>query len=196
MKIRKIKAGLSDSVTMFKDKNFRPFARPFLVLLFAAIIIVSLHKGTSSQIAEMKKKAEAQAVELENREEYLRNRSKYVKLIEELPSNEQKDVWHRTQIVTIREQASLDERALVNGNETKVVDGVFTISTVPITAELTYEQLGKVVEIIENYPSFLRISDLKVARKPGELEKLSVTFNTNTIFVQDKDFPNLKGGKK
>ena len=200
MTISKLKTGLTDTISVLRDRNYAPFGRPLLLLIVAVSLAWLLHKGTSTQIAEMKKKSEAQAAELENREEYLRNKSKYMRLAEVLPPNTEKEVWHKLQLVSIREQLGLTERELSGGNEVRNTEGVFTISTIPIKAELTFDQLGRVLETIENYPSFLRVSDLKVSRKQGELketsEKLSVSFNTNTVFVQDKDFPDLKGGKQ
>ena len=192
MKKNKITAGFSDVVSLVKEKNFKPFTRPLLVLLLAIAGVYFLHQSTSSQIADMKKKADAQAAEVENREEYLKNKAKYVKLIEMLPPNDQKEVWHQSQLISIKQQLELQDRAFIHKNETKKTEGVFTI---PVEAEVTFEQLGKILETIENYPTFLRVSDLKINRKQGELEKLFVTFNTNTIFIQDKDFPDLKGGK-
>lgn len=196
MRISDIKAGLTDASTMIKDRNFKPFLRPLLVLSIVIVIAWFLHEGTSSQITDMRRKAEAQAAEDENREEYLKNKSKYSKLIEELPPNTEKAFWHPSQIISIREQVGLSEKDLLNGNEAQKTEGVFTISTIPIKGELTFDQIGRVIEAIENNPSFMRVSDLKISRKQGELEKLSVTFNTNTLFIQDKDFPSLVGGKK
>ncbi len=196
MKISDLKNGMSDAVSMMRDNNFRPFLRPLLVLIVVMVAAWFLHKGTASQISDMRKKADAQAAEAENREEFLKNKSKYTKLIEQLPPNSQKSLWHPSQIISIKEKLGLSGGALTNGNEVQTTDGVFTISSIPIKGELTYEQIGRLLEAIENNPSFMRISNLKISRKPGELEKLLVTFNTNTVFVQDKDFPTLVGGKK
>ena len=196
MKISDLKAGMTDAATMLKDKNLNPFSRPLLVLIAVIAIAWFLHQGTSAQIADMRRKSEAQAAEVENREEYLKLKSKYVKLIEELPPNTQKSFWHPAQIISIREKLRLPEGELLNGNEIQTAEGVFTISTIPMRGELTFDQIGRVLEAIENNPSFLRISDLKISRKQGELGKLDVTFNVNTIFVEDKDFPTLVGGKK
>ncbi|MBO4707317.1 MAG: hypothetical protein J5594_02000 [Elusimicrobiaceae bacterium] len=195
-KLKELKHGMSDIVSMVRDRNFQPFLRPLLILIVIMIAAWFLHKGTSKQISDMRKKAEAQAAEADNREEFLRNKSKYAKLIEELPSNTQKSLWHASQLISIKERLELPNGALSNGNEVQTTEGVFTISSIPVKGDLTFEQLGRVLEAIENNPVFLRVSDLKVNRKPGELEKLSVTFNTNTVFVQDKDFPSFIGGKK
>ena len=196
IKISDLKAGITDAATMVKDRNFKPFLRPLLVLSIIIVIAWFLHEGTSSQITDMRRKAEAQAAEVENREEYLKNKNKYSKLVEELPPNTQKSFWHPSQIISIRDQVGLTERDLANGNEKQTTEGVFTISTIPIKGELTFEQIGRVIEAIENNPSFMRVSDLKISRKQGELEKLTVTFNTNTLFIDDKDFPSFVGGKK
>lgn len=196
MKISDLKTGITDVSTMIKDRNFKPFLRPLLMLSIVVVIAWFLHEGTSSQITDMRRKAEAQAAEIENREEYLKNKNRYSSLVEVLPPNTQKDFWHPSQIISIREKVGLTEKELVNGNEKQTAEGVFTISTVPIQGELTFDQIGRLIEAIENNPSFMRVSDLKINRKQGELEKLNVTFNTNTIFIQDKDFPSLVGGKK
>ena len=195
MKISDLKLGMNDASTMIKDRNFKPFLRPFLVMIVIVIIAWFLHEGTSAQIIDMKRKAEAQAAEVENREDYLKNKSKYSKLAEELPPNTQKAFWHPSQIISIREQLKLPEGALLNGNEVQTTEGAFTISSIPIKGELTFEQLGRVLEAIENNPSFMRISNLRVSRKSGELDKLTVSFDSNTVFIQDKDFPTIIGGK-
>ena len=195
MNINDLKIGMTDAYTMMKDGNYKPFLRPFIVLLVVVAIAWFLHQGTSAQIVDMRKKAEAQTAEAENREDYIRNKSKYSKLAEELPPNTQKSFWHPSQIISIKEQLKLPEGSLLNGNEVQTTDGPFTLSTIPVKGELTFEQIGHVLEAIENSPSFMRISNLRISRKQGELDKLIVTFNSNTIFIQDKDFPNIIGGK-
>ncbi len=196
MKIEDIKTGMTDASTMIKDRNFKPFLRPFVVLLVVVIVAWSLYKGTSDQIIGMKKKAEAQAVEVENREDYLKSKAKYKKLTEELPPNTQKSFWHQTELISIMEKVGLPKDSWSKGNEIQNSDGVFTISTIPVKGDITFDQLGRLMETIENSPTFMRVSDLRISRKQGETtEKLNVTFNTNTVFIQDKDFPTFVGGK-
>ena len=195
MKIKDLQAGMHDAVGMIRDRNLKPFVRPFLVLVVVVVIAWFLHQGTSTQIKDMQRKADAQAAEAENREDFLKNKSKYFRLAEELPPNNKKSLWHVSQIISIKEQVGLMDQNLSNGNETQNTEGVFTISSVPIRGELTFEQIGRLIEAIENSPVFMRISNLRISRKPGELEKLSVAFNSNTVFVEDKDFPSLIGGK-
>ena len=191
------KNGIHDASAMIKDRNFKPFLRPLLVLIVVVIIAWFLHQGTSAQIVDMKRKAEAQAAELENREDFLKNKSKYIRLVEELPPNTQKSRWHASQIISIRDELKLSPAILSNGNETQTTEGAFTISSIPIKGELTFEQIGRVIEAIENNPVFMRVSNLRISRnsKSAESEQLSVSFNSNTVFIQDKDFPNLVGGK-
>jgi len=194
MKLNKITTGFTDAMTMLKENNVKPFLRPFAVLVLTLIGAWVLHDNISAKISEMKRKYEAQAAEVENREDYLKNKAKYIKLIEILPPSTDKETWHTSQYITILEKLKL--KGLVTySNEVKVKDGVFTMSTIPIRGEISFEQLGKLIEAIENYPRYLHISDLRVIRKEGELDKLSVTFNSNTIFIDDPDFPALKGGK-
>lgn len=194
MKLNTITTGFTDATTMLRENNIKPFLRPLVVLVLAILAAWWLHDKVSERIADMRRKFDAQAAEVENREEYLKNKSKYTKLIEELPPNTDKETWHTSQLISIIDKLQLKD-VVTYGNETKLTEGVFTMSTIPIKGEISFEQLGKLLEAIENYPSFLRISDLKVIRKEGELDKLSVTFNSNTIYIQDPDFPALKGGK-
>ena len=194
MKLNTITTGFTDAMTMLRENNAKPFVRPLFVLILAVAAAWVLHDKTSDRISEMRRKFEAQAAEVENREDYLKNKTRYIKLIEELPPNDKKELWHQTQLISIIDQVKL-KGSVTYENETKNVDGVFTMSTIPMKGEITFEQLGQLLEAIENYPSFLRISNLKINRKQGELEKLSVSFNSNTIFIDDPDFPTLKGGK-
>ena len=194
MKLNKITTGFTDAMTMLRENNIGPFLRPLVIIILAFAAAYVLHDKTSDKISDMRRRFDAQAAEVENREDYLKNKAKYTKLIEELPPNTEKELWHQTQLISIIDKLELNDN--VNyGNENKSTEGVFTISTIPIKGEVTFEQLGKLLEAIENYPSFLRISDLKVIRKQGELDKLSIAFNSNTVYIQDPDFPTLKGGK-
>ena len=194
MKLNTITTGFTDAMTMLRENNMRPFVRPILVLLIAVVAAWFLHDKTSEKISDMRRKFEAQAAEVENREEYLKNKLKYTNLIAELPPNKEQELWHQSQLISIIDKLELKD-SVSYSNETKNKNGVFTMSTIPVKGEITFEQLGKLLEAIENYPSFLRISDLKIIRKEGELDKLAVTFNSNTIFIQDPDFPTLTGGK-
>lgn len=195
MKLKKITTGFTDSMTMLRENNVRPFLRPLLVIIIAFIAAWFLHDKTSEKISDMRRKFEAQAAEVENREDYLKNKVKYTNLIAELPPNKEQELWHQTQLISIIDRLELKD-SVTYGNETKNKSGVFTMSTIPVKGEISFEQLGKLLEAIENYPTFLRISDLKVIRKEGELDKLSVNFNSNTVFIQDPDFPTLTGGKQ
>lgn len=192
--IEQLKSGLMDIQVMIRDGNLKPFLRPLLLGVIVFVLVWFLNKGTLSRLAEMRRKTDAQKAEIENEADYTRYKASYKRMLSTLPPFAQKEEWLLTQLYAIADKLHIRE-SMVLRKPNKEEDGIFFLYAVPVDVEVTYEQLGHLVEMIENSSTFMRISDLNIQRAEGTLGKLRTSFIVNTIFVNDPDFTDNKGAQ-
>ncbi|MBQ4493947.1 MAG: hypothetical protein II972_05055, partial [Elusimicrobiaceae bacterium] len=74
--------------------------------------------------------------------------------------------------------------------------GIFEISTATITGDLTYNQVGNLVEKIENNPQFLRVHKLSLNRQENALGKIAVKIDVYTAFLEEHKVVSKNTGRK
>lgn len=178
-----IKDGLNDIKNMIFEQNYRPFIRPAVAVLVFGILVSILNNRATTNVLEVQRKVDAQRAEVENEVEYKNAKATYEKLLKELPPFEKKNEWLLSQMISIFSKLNIE--ATRTGKHVLAEDGIFTLSSVNVEAEVSYDQLGKVVEAIESNPNFMRISDLTVSRADGSLGKIQVSMKIHTVFVEE-----------
>lgn len=176
-----IKDGLTDVKNMLMEGNYKPFINPLICVVVVGILVYFLNGSAVEKVNSEKKKIEALRAESDNIAEYKSSKELYEKLLPQLPPLEKKDEWLLVQVASIFPKSGA-EVSKTGRNELET-EGDITLSSVNLEALMNYEQLGKLVETIENYPQFLRISELNITRPEGDLGKIRVTMRLSTIFV-------------
>lgn len=188
-----IRDGINDVKNMLMEGNYKPFLNPLICVVAVAILVSFLNKSAVRKVSDEKKKIEALVAESDNIAEYKASKELYENLVPKLPPLEKKDEWLLTQIISLYNKIGA-EMSKTGRNELET-EGDITLSSVNVEALMDYTQLGKLVEAIENYPQFLRISEISITRPEGDLGKIRVLMRINTIFVPAKSLSSSEGEK-
>lgn len=178
-----VKESINDIRVLIQERNFKPFWRPILLIVIICGLIVYLNNVSAKKVSNIKTKIEAQRAELDNEKEYKSTKTKYQKLLANLPPSNQKNEWILLQLGAIINQLGLDKTLKYSKSGTGSY-GVFEVSSAKINGLLTYSELGRLVETIENNPQFLRISNMNLSRS-SSLGKISVQIEVYTAFLPE-----------
>lgn len=178
-----MKEGLNDVQDMFSAGNYAPFIRPLVLLLIVFIGVYYINGMARSKVLEAQRKVDAKKAEAENAREYKESKALYESLIKALPDYSKKDEWLLSQMLTFFNKIGVEPSR--TGKHMLNEDVNFLHSSVAIDLELTYEQLGKLVEMIENNEQFMRLSMLDISRADGALGRLNVQLRVHTLFLKD-----------
>lgn len=180
-----IKEGLSDVQNMLFEKNWNPFIRPLVLLLIVFVGVWYINGVANSKVLEAQRKVDAKKAEAESAKEYEDSKALYDQLVKQLPDYSKKDEWLLSQMLSFFNKVGVEPSR--TGKHMLDEDGDFTHSSVTFDFELTYEQLGKLIEMVENNEQFMRLSNLTVSRAEGALGRLQAGFRVHTLFLKSKD---------
>lgn len=179
-----LKDGIDNIKNMLYEKNYMPFLRPIIAVVIVFGIIYYFNGIAQSKVVETQRKVDAKKAESDSAREYQESKALYEKLLTQLPNYEKKDEWLLSQLLIFYNKIGVEPTR--TGKHILDEEGDFTHSSVIVDLELTYEQLGKLIEMIENNPEFMRISSLGIKRAEGSLGRLKVTIKIHTLFLKDK----------
>lgn len=180
-----IKDGLADVQNMMFEKNWKPFVRPLILLLIVFAGVWYINGAANSKVLEAQRKVDAKKVEAESAMEYEESKALYEDLIKQLPDYSKKDEWLLSRMLSFFGKIGVEPSR--TGKHILNEDGDFTHSSVTFDLELTYEQLGKLIEMVENSEQFMRLSNLTVSRAEGSLGRLQAGFRVHTLFLKNKE---------
>ena len=182
--VNSIKEDIENIKVLIQDRNWKPFWRPALIIFLVFISFHFLNNSAKDKVSVIKKKIEAQQAEIDNEKIYKTSKAKYQDLLSQLPPAGQKNEWILLQLEAITNRLQLrDNLRYIKADNTSY--GIFEISTAIITGDLTYNQLGRLVESIENNPQFLRINKLTLNRQENSLGKIAIRIEVYTAFLEE-----------
>ncbi len=193
--IDKIKEDAKNLQVLIEERNPGPFWRPLLLILVIGFVIYYFNNNAKNTVEVINKKIEAQKVEAENERYYRAGKTRYQNLLAQLPPAGQKNEWILLQIEAIANKLNLKDSIKYNKGS-NLPYGILEISTAVITGELTYSQVGRLVESIENNPQFLRINKLSLDRKDTSLGKISIKIEVYTAFLEEHKMVGKVADKK
>ncbi len=182
--ITKIKDDIKNLQILIEERDFKPFIRPVVIILIVFLVANYFNNKATETVSSIKKRIEAQQVEAENERDYKAGKTKYQNLLAKLPPATQKNEWILLQIEAIVNKLNLRD-SVKYSKGANLPYGILEISTAVITGNLTYSQVGRLVESIENNPQFLRINKLNLDRKDAALGKINVRIEVYTAFLEE-----------
>lgn len=182
--ISKIKEDIKNFQVLIEERNFKPFIRPAIIILVVFLVVNYFNNRATETVAGIKKRIEAQQVEAENERDYKAAKTRYQNFLAKLPPASQKNEWILLQIEAIVNKLNLRD-SVKYSKGSNLPYGILEISTAVITGNLTYSQVGRLVESIENNPQFLRINKLNLDRKDASLGKISARIEVYTAFLEE-----------
>ena len=193
--ISKIRQDIKNFQVLIEERNWKPFLRPALIVLVVFLVVNFFNGKAKDTVANIKKKIEAQKVEAENERDYKAGKTRYQNLLAKLPPAGQKNEWILLQIEAIINKLNLRD-SVKYSKGANLPYGILEISTAVITGNLTYSQVGRLVESIENNPQFLRINKLTLDRKDSSLGKISVRIEVYTAFLEEHKMVGNKSSSR
>jgi len=128
----------------------------------------------------------------------LSNKEKLLKLEPRFPDMEAKNDWLLRQIVAVSRDSGITPKLGSEQSEDTSNSG-YTVVSIPMSATLTYHQLGQLLANIENREEYLKVSEFSLVKNTENLGENEVTMKINTIFPKEKIakslFKNAKGGR-
>ena len=193
--INKIKEDIYNIGVLIQDRNYKPFLRPALIILLVFFIVYLLNNNAKENVRIIQKKIEAQQAESDNEREYKAGKTRYQNLLAQLPPANQKSEWILLQLEAISKKLELKDSVKYSKGATSTY-GILEISMATMTGSLTYNQIGRLVESIENNPQFLRINKLSLERQDSALGKILVKIEVYTAFLEEHKVVDSASRKK
>lgn len=193
--VNKIKEDINNIKVLIQDRNFKPFWRPAFLIVLVGLLVYYLSNNAKDKVAIIQKKIEAQQAESDNEKDYKTSKIKYQNLLSQLPPAGQKNEWILLQLEAISNRLQLKD-SIKYSKGTNSSYGIFEISSATITGDLTYNQLGRLVETIENNPQFLRINSMSLNRQENALGKISVKIEVYTAFLEEHKVVSKTAGRR
>ena len=178
-----VKDSINDIRVLIQERNFKPFWRPVVLLIFIIALVFYLNDVSTKKVNNIKAKIDAQKAELDNEKDYKNTKAKYQTLLANLPPASQKNEWILLQLGAILNQLGIDKNVKYFKTGTGSY-GVFEISSARIQGLLTYSEVGRLVETIENNPQFMRISNISLSRS-SSLGKIAAQIEVYTAFLDE-----------
>ena len=145
--INKVKEDINNIKVLIQDRNFKPFWRPAFLIILVGLLVYYISNNAKDKVAIIQKKIEAQQAEADNEKDYKTSKIRYQNLLSQLPPAGQKNEWILLQLEAISNRLQLKDNIRYSKG-TNSSYGIFEISTATITGDLTYNQLGRLVETI------------------------------------------------
>lgn len=197
------KQGFKDILAILQEGKFQLAVKQVIVLAVAFLLMVMGSRKMEEQTKSVRQQIESIRVQQSSEQEYLTNKRKLLSLEPQFPEVASKDTWLLSQLLNIFENV---DDVKVNTNDPQVENATnpnYTLISKKITFPMKFLPFGKLLADIENRDSYLRISELTIAKStdPNEMEYNMITMVFNTAFPKEKLAPVLfkdynKGGTK
>lgn len=190
-----LKEDIKNLQILFEERDFKPFLRPIIVILGVFLVVQFFNNNAKEKVNTIKKRIEAQQAEAENERDYKDGKIRYQNLLAQLPPADRKNEWILLQVEAIANKLNIKD-SIKYSKGANLNYGIMEISTAVITGELTYSQVGRLVESIENNPQFLRINKLSLDRKGSSLGKITIRIEIYTAFLEEHKMVETLSGRK
>jgi hypothetical protein len=164
------------------NKKYGLLARPLIALALAFAAVHFINGFTEAKYVVIRQKIEAQKTEAEVSAKYLKSKGVFEKFKKELPPLADKDLWLFSYITSVLK--NLNIKGVIGKQEIRN-NGIFTIASLSVEANIKYDQLGRITEALENGEYYVRISDLLAVKNPATTDGIKVSLKLNTLFVNE-----------
>ncbi len=196
--LESIKKGLNDIKTVMEEGNFKLFLKQAVVIIIVFLGFRYCNQSLQQKDSQIHGQIDAVQTQQRSEKEYLSNKEKLLKLEPRFPDMEAKNDWLLRQIVAVSRDSGITPKLGSEQSEDTSNSG-YTVVSIPMSATLTYHQLGQLLANIENREEYLKVSEFSLVKNTENLGENEVTMKINTIFPKEKIakslFKNAKGGR-
>ena len=179
-----VKETTDNIIVIYSEKGLAPFKRP---LMIAAASLLALYLMVYSPISEKLNRYIGDERNMKAVTQYAGDyenaRTRVAGYQRKLPPTRDKDDWINRLITDTASNAGVSVDSLGAQRETEV--GGYLLVFREVTAVTTYGVFGKWLAEIENYPVFLRITEMTLHRDENTQGAVKVTFTLCTAFPRE-----------
>ncbi len=196
--LESIKKGLNDIKTVAEEGNFKLFLKQAVVIIIVFMGFRYCNQALQEKDSKIRGQIDAVQTQQRSEKEYLANKEKLLKLEPRFPDMEAKNDWLLRQVVAVTRDSGITPKLGSEQGENTSNSG-YTVVSVPVSANISYNQLGQLLANIENREEYLKVSDFSLKKNTENLGENEVSLTINTIFPKEKIakslFKDAKGGK-
>jgi len=169
------------------ERGVKFFIKPvFIGILLILILYTQIYQAAERDIFFKTDAIKAAQIQAENLEDYLKDKNNLIALGKMLPDIKDKSSWLLDKLTTILEENNVLASRISEQKEKDL--GKFTSVNIKITLTVSYEELGKILQSIENDDIFLKVVALNLAKKGGQEELLGyneIDMEVSTVFYKE-----------
>lgn len=180
-----VKKGLKDIKLVLEEGNYKLFLKQLvviIVLIFAYRYVNTMLHNQQDGIAGQ---IEAVHAQQNNEQAYLTNKKKLLELEPRFPDLETKNDWLLRQVVAIFKDSTIQPSIGSSQSENTSNNG-YTVVSLPVSIEASYNDFGKLLASIENKDEMLRVSEFFIDKQENSLGFNNIKMQINTIFPKEK----------
>ncbi len=182
--------GIGDDISCLRmvlsERGLLFVLRPILIggVVFT-LLYTQIYEQGNKAILLKKDAIEAKRIQSENMENYLRDKARFDFFLKHMPKMEDKSSWLLDIVSTMLEENKVKTTKISEQKEEKKNN--FIMATISISATMSYQELGEVLQSIENNDIFLKVVSLDVVKSvKGILGYNEVNMSISTIFYSPK----------
>jgi hypothetical protein len=185
--VENIKQGFQDMKVVMQEGNLKLFAKQIVVIVLMFFALRYANGKFQQAISLDKKQIAAIDVQKKSERDYLASKKKLISLEPRFPDVDQKNEWLLSHIIGIYKEAGLTPQ-MEGAQQEDEGNSSYLAASQKVLSTMSYIQLGKFLELIENARDYLRISDVEVIKNgdPNAIGENKITLIFHTIFPKEK----------
>lgn len=195
--VESIKQGFADIKTVLQEGNVKLFIKQAAVVIVIILLYRGAVKKLNQQNQDIRGQIAAISAQQNNEKEYAASKKKLLDLEPRFPDLSAKNDWLLRQVVSVFKDAHVTPR--MASAQTESAAGGYTVASIPVDFEVSYEDFGKLMANIENRKEYLKVSEFSLTKQTEPIGNNAIKIQLNTIFPKEKLAKTMfknSGGKK
>jgi hypothetical protein len=180
--IFRVQEELSDVSRVVQEKGWKHFQNAFLLAGGAFVIsYILIYRGTASKLETLQRDIKNEQGRVDSAKSYANLRTRLQDLYAQMPRPEKKDGWLFDRLLQTASGQGIVLDKIGGQIESQAKD--CSILTIQITAHMTYVQMGKWLQALENQTPTLMVTAIQYAKPEGGRQAASLGPNDVTMEI-------------
>jgi len=185
--VENLKKGFEDIQVVLQEGTVKLFAKQIVVIVLMFFVLRYANGKFEEKNAAARKQISAIDIQKKSEQDYMDSKNKLISLEPQFPDIEQKNEWLLSHILGFYKEANVTPQ-MEGGQAESDANPSYLLTTQKVGATMSYIQLGKFLEMIENAKDYVRISSVDIVKNtsPESVGENKVSMIFNTIFPKEK----------
>lgn len=179
------KKGLLDIKTALQEGNLKLFLKQIAVIGVCFWLLHWANGKFEQKISNNREQISSMETQQRSEQEYVANKKMLLSLEPLFPDIEEKNNWLTGMLLNLYKEAGLPPQLEGSASE-NTSNPIFLLMSQGVSTKASLMKIGQFLERIENEPSYLRVSEVKIDKDTGDLGNNRVSVRFNTIFPKQK----------